>query len=259
MGNGIIDIRESEISDMRAHLNKSSSNVANSASKISSAFSSFTKTGLFSNGANKIQKQMSEISASISVMGKNISKQHEKMVDTEKNLTIKANDIEIPNDFVTNDNSYSVSMSSEMLNKEDGNAIKKDETKKIDIDLQNSIEYNTNLKKYVKEYENKNGEIKIKGSNISLKNIKNDKKTTIDTKQNDSIIQKQMISKLSKDLNEKIPDLNMTLEIKSIPFKEIKKENQGNFNFEDNYRLIRSDFSSILANGNYTLINYEEK
>ena len=119
MSNGIIDIKQSEMDDIMAHLNKSASNIMNASSKISSSFSSFTRVGLFSDGANKIQRQMSGISSGISNMENAISRQHDRMIDVERSLSSKASDIQIPIDFVTNDNAYEIAMDSGSLSKDD--------------------------------------------------------------------------------------------------------------------------------------------
>jgi hypothetical protein len=260
MGNGIIEIRESEISDIKSHLNRSSSNVANSSTSISSNFSSFTNVGLFKTGSGKIQKQMSGIASGISTMSNKIGKQHEKMVYTEKSLTNKASAIAVPLDFVTNDNAYSIAMKSDTLSKEDGKAINKNnQNNEKKLDLQNSMKYNSKLKNIVKAYEDKNGEIVINGNYKQLKNIKSDKDSSVKENLDSSSIQKQLVTKINKELNEKIPELNMSLKIDKIPIIEVKTEDTKSVDFEDKYKLVRQKFSSILSNGNFNLVSYTKK
>ena len=260
MSNGIIDIKQNEMDEIKAYLNKSATHIMNSSSKIASSFSSFTKVGLFSDGANKIQRQMSGISSGISNMENAISKQNDKMIDIERNLSIKANDIQISLDFVTNDNAYEIAMSKDSLSKNDGKKINaKNENNEKELDLQNSKEFNLNLKEFVKDYEEKNGEIVLNANTITLNNIKNDKDSSIDDSEEDSIIKKKIISALHTEISEKIPNIDLSLNFGKINLIGTKISNLDNVEFDEAYKLFKQELSEMLYKGNYKLVNYKDE
>ncbi len=260
MGNGIMDVRSYEIDSTISFLNNSQNNIASCADKTSTLFSSFTNVGLFSEGSKIIQKQMNSISNGVGKMGKSIEKFETNIFDKEIALKTKAEGIEIPNDFVTNDSSSLVQMNSGMLSKNDGNKINSsNENKEKDLEFNSSIKYNANLKKVVKEYEEKNGEILINGKAIRLENIESKKDSSIDDSIDESIISKKILSSISNEINQKNSELDMSLEIEKVYLPGLKKSDLTNSTFDESYVVVRKGLSSILNNGNFNLRRYGEK
>lgn len=255
MDDGSIVINENEINDIKAYLDRSSDNIENTSQKISSLFSSFTDVGLFSDGAMKIKSQMDSISSQVSDMGTSIHKQYDDMEKIENKLSRMADEIEIPNDFITNDSSININVNSGKLKKNDGKKVKsdkKDDKKKLQFE--SSIKYNDNLKEIVKQYEEEHGEILLNGNLVHLSSIKNDNKVTIDETTDNSIIIKKIVTKLNNEMSKKIPDVDMSSNIEKIDLVLKKIGPLKNVEFDDLYKIVKSELSSILVNGNYNLV-----
>ena len=166
-----------------------------------------------------------------------------------------AEDIEIPNDFVTNDSSLNIGMKSGKLKKEDGKKVKSTKkNSKQKMKFESCIKYNDNLKEIVKQYENEHGEIVLNGNNVKLSNIKNENDTTIDETMEDSIIIKKIITKLNDELSETIPDIDMSLNIEMVKLALKKVGPLKDVEFNDAYNIVKRELSSMLANGNYNLV-----
>lgn len=260
MSSGIMDVRSSEIDSTISFLNNSKNNISSCADKTSSLFSSFTNVGLFSEGSKTIQRQMNSISNGVGKMRSSIEKFETNVFDKEIALKSKAQDIEIPNDFVTNDSSSLVQMNSGMLSKNDGDKINSsNESDEKDLEFNSSIKYNADLKNVVKEYEEKNGEILINGKSIRLEDIKSENDSSIDGKVDESIINKKLLSSISNDVNQKNSELDMSLQIEKVYLPGLKVSDLSNSTFDESYVVVRKGISNILNNGNYNLKNYDEK
>ena len=241
--------------EIKSYLDKTSNDIESSAQKFSSMFSSFTDVGLFSEGATKLKSQLTNISSQVSSMGSFVIRQYDDMEKVERKLSSMAEDIEIPNDFVTNDSSLNIGMKSGKLKKEDGKKVKSTKkNNKQKMKFESCIKYNDNLKEIVKQYENEHGEIVLNGNNVKLSNIKNENDTTIDETMEDSIIIKKIITKLNDELSETIPDIDMSLNIEMVKLALKKVGPLKDVEFNDAYNIVKRELSSMLANGNYNLV-----
>jgi len=243
MGNGVINIKESEMQSISNHLKKTANDVSLSNSNMGSSFKSFTKVGLLSNGANKISDQMSSISNYINRVGSTVMKQYEEMEHTEKGLKAKADEINIPNDFVTNDTSKDIYMKSGKLEKEDGKKVDaNDNTKEEQLEFKECIDYNEKLKNIVKDYEKKNGEIEIKGYKTALSNIKNSDELELIEDIEDSIIEKEMLTNINSEFILKENNINMDeLNLNKVILTQMDYGSLKASIYDDKYIVKRTD------------------
>lgn len=253
MSNGVIDIRENEFSEIQSHLNKSASNLDSCGNSISSSFKDATDVGLLSKTTNKINKQMSIISNQINRINKTVASTYDNMSLLEKELTNKANEIVAPTDFYTNDTSFNITINAGNLDKEDGKSINStNETNKQDLEFKKVIDYNESLKKIVKEYENKNGEIDIAGDYIDLVNVKKDQ-VSIDSTIDDYSIRNKILNNINKEINDCNPEFDDKFEIKELNLKALKNIDLNQINYDDLYLNIKKEILEKLNNGNYVL------
>ena len=245
MGNGIIEINEKEINDIANHLKKSSNNVQESTSRMSTSFKSFTKVGLFSKGSNKLSKQMNAISSGISKMGDAVLKQYDNMNQTENALKAKAENIDIPQDFVVNDASRAIDMKSDKLTKEDGKKVDStDNTKQEELIFDSTISYNEKLKDIVKEYESINGKIIINGINGTknkLGKIKNGKVISVVNVSGESVIKKEELENINHELKNMIQDIDLDLDINKINLKSLNLEMFKDSSLDDYYAINKKN------------------
>ena len=254
----IIKIKESEMNNIQNYLSRVSTNVEEASSKLASSLSSFSNVGLFSSGTGKISDQIDSISRNISSLGRSVGKQFNEMVLNEEVLKNKAESIEIPTDFITDAALGLVEITTGMMSKEDGQKINSNNLSSDKYqEFESTVEFNKNLSKFVKDYEQENGEITVKGKNINLSNIKNNNDTTISEDMEESILIKQVLSDISKELSEKIQDLDFSCDIENIKLSKEVINNLQNVNFDDAYRIVKNEIVRILNNGNYNLVNLE--
>ena len=258
MSNGILEIRENEINEIHSAINKSVSNMETFTNKISPSFKNATDAGLLNKTTDKIKNQMNIIHSQTDRMNKTLSNAYENMSLLENELTNKAEEIIAPKDFDTNDSSHSISYNIGKLNKDDGQAIKKDsDTNTENLKFNNVLEYNNKLKNIVKEYESINGEIEIQGNITDLVNIKK-QEVKIDGKIDENSFEKAMLTNISKEINDKHPEINDSFEIKSMNLKALKNTNINQTNYDDLYINCKKEFLKNINNGNYVLKNYKE-
>ena len=243
MSNGVINIRESDIQAIANHLAKSSSDVSMCSSDISSGIKSFTKVGLFSNGAAQLSKQMNTISSGISRLGNTVIKQYDEMANAESSLKVKAEAINIPRDFVTNDASQDINMKSGNLEKEDGKGVNaKDNTKEEKLNFEECINYNDKLKDIVKAYEEKNGEIEIKGHKTNISNISKSEVLEMVEDIEDTIIEKQIITDINSKFMLKENSIDMSgLNLNKVSLTAMDFGSLKNAIYDDKYIVVKKD------------------
>jgi len=109
-----------------------------------------------------------------------ILKSINKMSDTEMYLNSLAEEIVVPKDFVINDTANHKSIDSFSLEKDDGNAVVDGITNLNNIEFDNVVKYNSNLKNLIKSYELKNGELVFSfDDKEKLESIDNDKENKL--------------------------------------------------------------------------------
>ena len=128
MEKGYINVDEREINDITSYLNKNQTNLTNLGDTTKNTFRAMTNTNLFGSGISKISKQVSSVSGSIRRMNDAINKKSHEMLALDDSLAEKAELIDVPQDFVTNNSIRSHIFDGITLNKNDGKNVKDDNT-----------------------------------------------------------------------------------------------------------------------------------
>jgi len=157
-----IGVLSNDVLDNGNDFLSNSKNVVNSGLMKSSSKKIFSQTKSF---GNVLEKGKIMILKSIN-----------KMSDTEMYLNSLAEEIVVPKDFVINDTANHKSIDSFSLEKDDGNAVVDGITNLNNIEFDNVVKYNSNLKNLIKSYELKNGELVFSfDDKEKLESIANDK------------------------------------------------------------------------------------
>ena len=280
MSNGVLEIREFEISDIENNLNKSSSKIEQASTNMTSNLSKINSVGLLTKSTNTIKKQLSTIMNNVNKTNQSISNTYENISFLENNLTAKAEEIEVPLDFVKNDSSNRISITSGSLNKEDGKSVNSNASlTKEELDFNKSLEYNDKLKNIVKEYEEINGslddysidkttidqlkneEIKINSelddeitNTVNLEEVEYHDVVIHDTDES-STIKKALIEQLNQDINKRHPEFNDSFEIDDINLEQLENEESKEVDYNDSYEKLKEVINDKLNNGNYELKN----
>ena len=280
MSNGVLEIREFEISDIENNLNKSSSKIEQASTNMTSNLSKINSVGLLTKSTNTIKKQLSTIMNNVNKTNQSISNTYENISFLENNLTAKAEEIEVPLDFVKNDSSNRISITSGSLNKEDGRSVNSNASlTKEELDFNKSLEYNDKLKNIVKEYEEINGslddysidkttidqlkneEIKINSelddeitNTVNLEEVEYHDVVIHDTDES-STIKKALIEQLNQDINKRHPEFNDSFEIDDINLEQLENEESKEVDYNDSYEKLKEVINDKLNNGNYELKN----
>jgi len=161
-----IGVLSNDVLDNGNDFLSNSKNVVNSGLMKSSSKKIFSQTKSF---GNVLEKGKIMILKSIN-----------KMSDTEMYLNSLAEEIVVPKDFVINDTANHKSIDSFSLEKDDGNAVVDGITNLNNIEFDNVVKYNSNLKNLIKSYELKNGELVFSfDDKEKLESIDNDKENKL--------------------------------------------------------------------------------
>lgn len=126
MEKGYINVDEREINDITNHLNKNQVNLNDLGNTTQNSFKAMTNTNLFGNGISKITKQVSSVSGSIQRINSSIKKKSQEMLTLDETLASRAETIDVPMDFVTNNSVRSHLFDGITLNKQDGKQVNDD-------------------------------------------------------------------------------------------------------------------------------------
>ncbi len=123
MADGFLRMQEEEFDMFTGGLQKNSDNFTNTNDNYKKTFQSLVNTGLAGNSVGRIGNQMSAITNSINNVN-NIIKEHStQMFNFDKSVAGKANDIDIPNDFLSNDSASVNYYTQTLLDKIDGRSV----------------------------------------------------------------------------------------------------------------------------------------
>lgn len=258
MANKVIDIRESEMAEIKKHLNKSFSNIDKISKKLDSSFSNITKTGLLSKSTKKIGDQMRTIARQIQQSNDSVTKSYENMYFVEKVLEQKAEEIDAPMDFYKNDSASEVTITTGNLSKNDGQSISGNKsTNEKDLEFKNSLEYNGKLKKIVNDYEATFGEIEVNANKVNIEDITK-QEVVVDKEMEESTIEEKVLEKINKNINEEHPEFNDNFKIEKLNVEAFNDYKKNDVNIEEIYEDVLEDLQDKLNNGNYTIENHNE-
>ena len=258
MSNGVIEFRESEFNEINRVLDKSVSRINGTNETFSDSFKDATNVDLMTESTSKIGKQMSTIANQINKMNSTISSAYENMSHVEDTLTSKAEEINAPTDFYKNDSSRNISVNSGKMNKEDGEAINpNNQNNEKDLQFKDVLDYNDKLKHIVKEYEFNNGEIDINSDKADLKNIKKIQ-VTIDDSIEENSFEEQILTDITKEINEEFPEFNNNFEIKQLYLEAMKNIDTKQVEYDDLYKNVKKEILIKINKGNYVLKSFGE-
>lgn len=123
MNNGILVFRDEEIESAISGLDKVTVDLTDTGQTIPNKFSQMTNTGLFSGGINKINKQISSLTTSISGIETTLKKHTNQMIESELKYKSKAEQIEIPRDFINTEAKEVHTIDDIYLQKKDGTSV----------------------------------------------------------------------------------------------------------------------------------------
>lgn len=126
MEKGYINVDEREINNITNHLNKNQVSLNDLGNTTQNSFRAMTNTNLFGKGISKIAKQVSSISSSIQRINSSIKKKSQEMLELDETLASRAETIDVPMDFITNNSVRSHIFDGITLNKQDGKQVKDD-------------------------------------------------------------------------------------------------------------------------------------
>ena len=281
MANKVIDIRESEMTEIKKHLNKSFSNIDKISQKLDSSFSNITKTGLLSKSTKKIGDQMRTIARQIQQSNDSVTKSYENMYFVEKVLEQKAEEIDAPLDFYKNDSASEITITAGNLSKNDGKSISGNKsTDEKDLEFKNSLEYNGKLKKIVNDYEATFGEIEVNANKVNIEDITKQEvvvdkeievnvnkvnieditkqEVVVDKEIEESTVVKKVLEKINKNINEEHPEFNDNFKIEKLNVEAFNDYKKNDVNIEEIYEDVLEDLQDKLNNGNYKIENHNE-
>ncbi len=124
MGKNVIRMNEDDLINASQELKKSYVQADDIVSSAPNKFSQIKKTGLFSEGFSVINGQINSVSTSLNNISNILKKNSEKFFNLERTYAEKAEEIEIPIDFVKNDSRKLNTIDDIRLSKKDGKEIK---------------------------------------------------------------------------------------------------------------------------------------
>ena len=131
MADGFLRMQEEEFDMFTGGLQKNSDNFTSTNDNYKKTFKSLVDTGLAGSSVGKIGNQMSAITNSINNVNNIIKKHSTQMFNFDKSVANEANDISIPNDFLSNDSASVNYYTQTLLEKMDGRSVNEGhETKK---------------------------------------------------------------------------------------------------------------------------------
>lgn len=241
-----MEINLNEIENYVAGLNKCSSNVEGAVADNVSSFSCLNSSGLYCNGINLINDGMKKISQNISSLNNLIECEKEEIFINEEKLARKAEELEVPKDFIVNYENTSLITENVLLTKNNGQAIKKNVyLSNEDLEFNSSIEFNKKLNNIYSNNKN-NEESKIEDQEFNkiekeeLINIQSNLNLKNPQLEDDYLIEKKNLQQIKKDYNQK----DLTLSNPDISKKDLYNPSKEGNKLSSNNLLSeeKSDF-----------------
>lgn len=140
----ILFFNDDDLNNASRKLNRASVESGDIHSGMGSKFKSIKKTGLFSEGFDKISSQIESVSNSLNNVQNTLKVHTESMVTLENSYAKKAEEIEVPQDFVKNDSRKINSLSDISLKKLDGKHVGTNSVSSISDNVSYDV-HNTSL------------------------------------------------------------------------------------------------------------------
>lgn len=166
-------MNEDEMNNAVSGFNKCSTGMGTAGTTASTKFS--RSGGMLSGTSSKISKQLNALSSALANTGRIIQKHNNEMFTYDKTMASMAEDIDIPQDFISNDSAEVNTYEHILLSKLDGKSVNEGETAKEFNEIDDSVvsgENLTNINNNETQEQEYDGNLSI-GKSV-LGNISND-------------------------------------------------------------------------------------
>ena len=243
MEKGYINVDEREINDITNYLNKNQVNLSDLGNTTQNNFRAMTNTKLFGKGISKITKQVSSVSSSIQRINSSIKKKSQEMLTLDETLASRAETIDVPMDFITNNSVRPHIFDGITLNKQDGKQVNDDNSINETKLVFNDETINTTINDLTTE-PSKFDKIKLneyKDKKNNLENINNNTQTeSINLNYSKDGIVNQNLAKIKNANNQTVQNIEFNQE-KNVDVK-LNNINQlstlNDLNLENNVQEI---------------------
>ena len=229
--NNVLFFNDDDLNNASRKLNRASVESSDIHSGMGSKFKSIKKTGLFSGGFDKISSQIESVSNSLNNVQNTLKVHTESMVTLENSYAKKAEEIEVPQDFVKNDSRKINSLSDITLKKLDGKHVGTNSVSSIS----DNVSYDVN--------------------NTSLGNIMNKNEQSQRVYDDSSVINTSVLENIKGDSTiEKEYDDNYSSNVENL--KSINSGEKARTSiYDDSYSQVSSVNVNSISPGNSTRTN----
>lgn len=224
-------------------LNKTLTDSNDSKQKTIENFKDLKDSGLFSEGIDVIGNKMTNVSYGISSVKQLINYSKTKTVELEQSLSSKADEIDVPLDFVVNDNRKDISIDDVRLSKKDGTSVKEGKASQ-------EQEYDDESKVASKELVNILGEssneisdqVNVEVKETLLSNIKSDEEQIEKSVEDNYDTEKAILGNINKEVEQEEKSLDDNSSIQEQSLNNIEnKSRQQEVKLEDNYGIVANN------------------
>ena len=259
MKNNKMTIDENDMNNASQNMNRAFLETSDLNSGLKGNFSSITNTGLFGTGLNKLSKQIDSVSNSIHNVQNTIRLQTEKITSSEREFVRRAEELEIPQDFVKNDSRKVNSLSDIKLNKDDGKQIKTSSVSSSDeiddydlksIKIGNINNDNEQPQRYLKDF--------TFGNETNLKDITSDYEQSQSEIGDDTLVSSSSLEDISNsETQENEFDDNYSEHLKNLDsinsqnYNDEKVLDESSYNgisMENIESVLKENMNSVLNN-----------
>ncbi len=221
MADGFLRMKEEEFDMYSSGLKKNSDGFASTNDNFRKKFQSFVDTGLSGGSVGKIGNQMASITNSINNVNNIIRKHSNQMFGFDKEVSNKANDIDIPQDFVANDSASVNYYTETLVGKIDGKSVNEGhQTQKVNEVGDSEV--------------NKENLIDIRGASSKLENYDG----------NSSILGQSIMSDISGNVTQE-QNYNDSSNVQKAVLGNISGNNASESTYDDTTIIGRSTLGDI--------------
>ena len=216
MERGLIFIDDSTVDEISSKFNRTRVDLSDSSNSANRAFSGIMGTGLMGNSVRKISQQMEKLSSGISDVDNMVKSHRDNMFSTENALADRGESIIVPTDFDVYDSANSHEQEELSLHKKDGLSVNAGEktTDSQEMEFEDLIEYNENLKKVLNDYELEHGRLpSYKDRHIDLGNINNNTDTEKVDIDESTIVEKKDLNNIEKESTTEKQEIDTSTDI----------------------------------------------
>ena len=220
MGNNFIRMDEDILADASNSLRKSFIQADDLVSSAPQKFSQIKKTGLFNDGFEIINGQINSVATSLNNISTIIKNSSDKFFELERTFASKAEELEMPTDFVKNDSRKINSIDEITLSKKDGQGVKTYKPGEIS----DKVEYS--------------------GSKEEINEVKDDNETDISVYDSSTSINRASIENIVKD-ETKEQNFKDRYNIDKAYLENVRKNNTKESEYDDKISAEKTILGNI--------------